>query len=196
MQPLDDDELWTLSYYRLSEITGSLFFGRVLRTLGDSAHCGDLTKHYADEAQHAWAWTDCLRRLDRTPLKLDRAYQDQYAQVIGAPANLMEVLAVTQVFEQRVIGQYARHLKRPGLAAPVRATLEAIMDDERWHLAWVRAALKDMRADYGEAGVARTLSRYHEADRAVFSSTVTDAEARLAHRFGPAAEEEGHACPH
>lgn len=182
---IDADELWTLSYYRLSEITGSLFFGRVLRTLGDHPRAAELTKHYADEAQHAWAWTACLRTLGHNPLKLDRAYQDQYAKVIGAPANLMEVLAVTQVFEQRVIGQYARHLRRPGLAAPVRATLEAIMADERWHLAWVRGALKAMRADYGEAEVARALARYREADRAVFETTVTDAEDRFSRRYGP-----------
>lgn len=176
---INPDELWTLSYYRLSEITGSLFFGRVTRTLGDHPLHAELTKHYADEAQHAWLWTDCLRRLGQDPIKLERAYQDQYATVIGTPANLMEVLAVTQVFEQRVIGQYAIHARRPDVHPTIRSTLDAIMDDERWHLAWVRDALETMKADYGDAAVRKTLARYREADRAVFESTTTDVAERF-----------------
>ena len=157
---ISSDEIWILSYYRLSEITGSQFFGRVARTLGGHPLHAELTKHYADEAQHAWLWTDCLRRLGQPPIKLNSAYQDQYGAVIGAPANLMEVLAVTQVFEQRVIGQYAIHLKRPGLDPAVRDTLETIMLDERWHLAWVRKALEAMKADYGEVAVSKALERW------------------------------------
>ncbi len=181
---IDNDSLWTLSYYRLSEITGSLFFGRVVKTVGDHPLQGELTKHFADEAQHAWLWTDCLKSLGKKPLKLDRAYQDQYASVIGAPGNLMEVLAATLVFEQRVIGQYARHLKAPDLAPQVSATLRTIMDDERWHLAWVRDALKGMWADYGEATVAAAVARYRDADRTVFSDTVSDVTQRLARTVG------------
>ena len=175
------DELWTLSYYRVSEIAGSLFFGRVARTLGGHPLHGELTKHYADEAQHAWLWTKCLRSVGHQPVKLDSAYQDQYGALIGTPANLMEVLAVTQVFEQRVIGQYARHLRRPGTAPAVRETLQTIMLDERWHLAWVREALESMKPDYGETAIRKTLDRYREADRAVFESTMTDAAERFGH---------------
>ncbi len=182
---INNDEHWVLSYYRLSEITGSLFFGRVARTLNDHPLVCELTKHYADEAQHAWLWADCLRRLGCRPQAHDRAYQDQYASFIGAPANIMEVLAVTQVFEQRVIGQYARHLKRPDLHPVVRDTLSAIMLDERWHLTWVRAALRSMYADYGEDSVRAALTRCREADRAVFQTTISDASERLTWLFGP-----------
>lgn len=176
---MQTDDRWLLSYYWLSELTGSLFFGRVVRTLGDHPLSAELTKHYADEAQHAWMWSNCLERFGLTPLTLDKAYQDQYASVIGAPANLMEVLAVTQIFEQRVIGQYATHLKCPDLDPDIERTLKAIMVDEYWHLAWVRKALQSLRADYGEQATSNTLQRYREADRAVFESTKTDVAERF-----------------
>jgi len=64
---LSDDELFVLSYYRSSEINGSLFFGRLARVLRPGPVQHDLTKHFADEAQHAWYWTDCLDRLGARP---------------------------------------------------------------------------------------------------------------------------------
>ena len=58
-----------------------------------------------DEAQHARYWTECINDLDCDPIRLRGSYQDQYLQAAGAPANVMEVMAITQVFEKRVIGR-------------------------------------------------------------------------------------------
>ena len=35
-------------------------------------------------------------------------------EAIGMPVSLMEILAVTQTFEKRVINQYARHAQTEG----------------------------------------------------------------------------------
>ncbi len=176
---LSDDELFLLSYYRSSEINGSLFFGRLARVLRPGPIQHDLTKHYADEAQHAWYWTQCIDRLGARPIKLADAYQDRYLEAAGVPVNMMEVLAITLVFERRVINQYARHLATPSVDPEISSTIARIMEDEKWHVQWVRDALTGMSERYGEDHVAATLKRYRDADREVYAQTITEYEARL-----------------
>jgi len=174
-----DDELWILSFYRTSEISGALFFGRLAKSLRPSEIQHDLSKHFADEAQHAWYWTSCIARLGAEPLRLQEAYQDQYFVTAGMPANLMEVLAITQIFERRVINQYALHSRVPGLQAEIKETLDRIMVDEKWHIEWVRAALKRMEPEYGESTIDATVRRFWEADQEVYRKTMLEHEARM-----------------
>jgi len=178
---INENELWLLSFYRTSEISGALFFGRLAKTIRDGAIQRDMTKHFADEAQHAWLWSSCIERMGGEPLKLDAAYQDQYLAAAGMPANLMEVLAITQVFEKRVIGQYARHAQVAEIPAPVGETIARIMEDEKWHIEWIGDALKRMESDYGAAEIAATLARFRDADREVYSRTMREHEERLQH---------------
>jgi hypothetical protein len=180
---LSDDELFVLSYYRTSEINGSLFFGRLARTIRSGPIQHDLSKHFADEAQHAWYWTDCIDRLGKRPIKLAAGYQDQYLEAAGLPVNLMEVLAITLVFEQRVINQYARHGAIPGLAPEIGATFDRIMADERWHLKWVREALVGMESRYGKEHIAETVARNRAADRDVYAKTLAEYDERLSGLF-------------
>jgi len=182
--PLAENELWLLSFYRTSEISGSLFFGKLARTLRPGPIQVDMTKHFADEASHAWFWTDCIRGRGGEPMKLSDAYQDQYVSAAGMPANLMEVLAITQVFERRVIHQYTAHARLPDLAAPVARTLERIMKDEVWHIEWVKQALESMEPEYGKDAIAQTIERFRAADREVYAKTMAEQEERLKALFG------------
>ena len=100
---IPENDLWLLSFYRLSEINGAQFFGKLAGSLRNEKFRAQMTQHFAEEAQHAWYWTQCIQDLDAQPLQLGRTYQDQYLASIGLPANIMEVLSVTQVFERRVI---------------------------------------------------------------------------------------------
>ena len=177
--PLPEDHLWLLSFYRTSEISGSLFFGKLARTLRPGPIQIDMTKHFADEASHAWYWTECIRDRGGEPMKLEDAYQDQYAAAAGMPANLMEVLAITQVFERRVINQYTRHARLEGLAVPVVRTLERIMQDELWHIDWVKKALESLEPEYGKDTIEKTLERLRAADREVYERTTKEHEQRL-----------------
>ena len=178
---IDKDTLWILSFYRTSEISGALFFGRLARTVRPGAVQGDLTRHFADEAAHARYWTECIERLQAEPLKLDHAYQEQYQVAAGMPANLMEILAITLVFERRVINQYARHLQVPGLAPPIAETLSKIMTDESWHIKWVREALRSMEREYSKESIEATLRRFWEADQKVYQKVVDEHAERIAH---------------
>src|SRR5262245_66453279 len=85
---LPENDLWLLSYYRTSEISGALFFGQVARTLRPGPLQADVTHHFADEANHAKYWTRCIEDLGHNAEKLSGSYQDQYLEAVGLPANL------------------------------------------------------------------------------------------------------------
>ena len=176
---LTENQLWLLSFYRTSEISGALFFGRLARTMKPGTLQRDMTKHFADESQHAWYWTDCIAQLGGEALRLDAAYQDQYMAAAGMPANMMEVLALTQVFERRVINQYARHRKMAGEPELVRATLVRIMRDERWHIQWIRDALAGMAAEFGKDAIRSTLRKFTKADQEVYQKTLAEHQQRV-----------------
>jgi len=185
---MTENERWLLSFYRTSEISGALFFGRLARAMRPGPVQIDMTKHFADESQHAWYWTDCINQFGVTPLKLNDSYQDQYVSACGIPANLMEVLAITQVFEKRVIHQYARHIRVPGLDARIVATIDRIMNDEKWHIEWVRGALKALEPDYGKAEIEATKKKFGEADREVYAKTMKEHEERIGELFATASQ--------
>ena len=178
---LSENDLWLLSFYRTSEITGALFFGRLARSMRPGPVQRDMTKHFADESAHAWHWTHCIERLGAQPLKLDESYQDQYLEAAGMPVNLMEILAITQVFERRVINQYARHERLPGVQPEVQETLTKIMEDEKWHLQWVGDALRVMEPEYGKETVQATLKRFTQADQQVYQQTMDEHAERVQH---------------
>ena len=178
---ISDNELWILSFYRVSEISGALFFGRLARALRPGRIQADMTQHFADEAAHAGYWTDCIERLGAQPLKLEAAYQDQYLAAAGMPVNIMEILAITQIFERRVIGQYQRHSQAPVLHPIEHETIGRIMQDERWHIQWIRDALKGLEGEYGRDQIDATLKRYRDADQEVYRKTMAEHEQRVQH---------------
>jgi hypothetical protein len=180
VQPFGEDDLWLLSYYRSSEIDGAVFFGRVAEMVRSPELSADVAQHFADEASHAAIWTRCITDLGEQPLRIAGSYQSQYFDAIGVPANLMEVMAVTHVFEKRVIGQYHRQLRFPGTHPRVRQALDRIMPDERWHLRYVRRALAAMSDRYGADHVADTVARYTAADREVYAKTLAEYGGRVA----------------
>ena len=177
--PLTENERWILSFYRTSEINGSLFFGKLAKSLPPGPIQHDMTKHFSDEGVHAWYWTSCIQKLGAEPLRLDETYQDRYLVAAGLPTNIMEILAITLVFEKRVIGQYALHRAIPGLQSEVRETIERIMEDEKWHIHWVSSALEILKSEYGEDRVQATLKRFHEADEQVYESVLREHKDRL-----------------
>lgn len=175
-QALTDNERWLLSFYRTSEISGALFFGRLAKMLPPGPIQVDLTKHFADESQHAWFWTKCLDDLNLKPIKLDMAYQDQYLSAAGIPTNIMEVLSLTLIFEKRVIGQYALHRQAATTHPLVKQTIDRIVEDEKWHIDWVTKALKTLESEYSQEQIERTLKKFRDADLEVYQKTVAEHE--------------------
>lgn len=176
---MTENELWLASFYRSSEISGALFFGRVARTVRGPLQ-RDVTHHFADEAAHAAYWTQCIGDLGARAIPMRDAYQDRYLEAVGVPASLMEVMAITHVFEKRVINQYHSHLRREETPAPVRETITKIMRDERWHVRYVRDALTAMADRYGAAEIEATLARFTAADEEIYAKALAEYGERLA----------------
>lgn len=179
MDQLKDNERWVINFYRHSEITGALFFGRLAQYISDPVIKYDLTKHFSDESLHAWYWEDCLHQLGTHSQRSIGSYQDEYFTAIGVPTNMMEILAITQIFESRVIRQYQMHLDIEHISPVVSSTINRIMEDEKWHLKWIRDALKRLAPKYAEGSIEKTLSRYRAIDDEIYGKFCQEHSERL-----------------
>jgi hypothetical protein len=148
---------WRLHWYRQSELEGALLLGRMIRKTTDATVVGHLTKHCADEARHSWLWSRAIETLGLPSIRILRSYQSFYLDEVATPRTLIEVLALTHVFEHRVDQHFAGELQRPNLPAVVRRTLGVMRRDEVGHLDWVahwlsrQAKADELLADYRRA---------------------------------------------
>lgn len=167
---LSEEELWTLSYYRASELAGSLLMGRLARRAADDELRTRLTWHFAEEARHAWRWTEVIRLLGADPLPVTETYQSNYLARVGIPRDEIELLALTYVFERRVAQHFAVHRQLPGLHPLIRATLATMCSEEGPHLRWIRERLDAAAATDGGSRVEDVLRTYEAIDREVYRS--------------------------
>jgi len=166
---IDENELWILSYYRASELAGALVMGRLAHQTDDDDLRVHLTEHCAEEANHAWLWTQAILEVGGTPRRVAETYQSRYHAEIGPPTTVLEVLALTQVFEVRVIRHFRDHLRRPGTHPAVARTLERMIADEAGHIGWVKDRLDRFERETGSGAVAEVLRRFAEVDRKVYT---------------------------
>jgi acyl carrier protein len=169
---ISENDLWILSYYRESELAGGLVMGRLARETDDDDLRVHLTEHCAEEANHAWLWTQTIRRVGGTPKRVAETYQTRYYAEIGMPASLLEILTLTQVFERRVIRHFRAHLKWPDVHPAVAETLQRMIEDEVGHISWVKDRLDRYAEEKGEAIVAETMRRYTEVDERVYEAAM------------------------
>lgn len=166
---ISENELWLLSYYRESELAGALLMGRLARETDDDDLRVRLTEHCAEEARHAWAWTECILNVGGTPKKVSETYQSRYYAAVGSPSNLLEVLALTQIFERRVVRHFRSHLSWPGTHPEIKRTLQQLIEDEADHIRWVKDRLDDYAAANGEAVVKEMMERFKRIDEDVYN---------------------------
>jgi acyl carrier protein len=166
---ISDNELWLLSYYRESELAGALLMGRLARETDDDDLRVRLTEHCAEEARHAWAWTECILNVGGTPKKVSETYQSRYHAAVGNPTNLLEVLALTQIFERRVVRHFRAHLSWPGTHPEIKRTLQQLIEEEANHLRWVKDRLDDYGEAHGEASVKEMMDRFKRIDEDVYN---------------------------
>lgn len=169
---IDENELWILSYYRASELAGALVMGRLAGQTDDDDLRVHLTEHCVEEANHAWLWTQTILAVGGTPRRVSETYQSRYYEAIGPPTTVLEVLALTQVFEKRVVKHFRDHLRRPGTHPAIARTLERMIAEEAGHIGWVKDRLDRWAIDIGEAAVAEILERFAEVDRVVYASLI------------------------
>ena len=170
---ISDNELWILSYYRESELACGLIMGRLARETDDDELRVHLTQHCAEETMHAWLWTQTILEVGGTPRKVSETYQSRYLTAVGPTLSLVEVLALTNVFEKRVVRHFRAHLRRPGTHPVVARTLQRMSDEEAGHLSWVKQRLDRYAREKGATAVSETLRRFAEMDRRVYAEMLT-----------------------
>jgi rubrerythrin len=179
---IEPEEVWVLSYYRASELAGALLFGRLARRTTDGDLAVYLTEQFSEEAQHAWRWTDTLRRLGHRPIPITETYQSRYTREIGLPTSMPTILALTQVFEERIYRHFSLHARRPGTHPLVRETLLSMLSDESGHLDWLRTKLAEYEAA-GRVDLAALTRNYREADERIYRDVLAS-EGRLREFLG------------
>jgi bacterioferritin (cytochrome b1) len=172
-------QVWLLSYYRAAELRGADLLGRLLRKTDDPHLHINLTRHFADEARHAWLWTRRIQELGAAPLPVVDGYQRRLRQYVGLPSSVLELLALTHVAEERVQQRYREHAARPGEDPRTVAVLQIITADEEWHLAWIETWLAGQAREYGSGQIVALLDRYRALEAKAYAELASEEE-----RFG------------
>lgn len=165
--------LHALNFYRASELHGGLLLAQTVRRVRDPQLILQLTRHGAEEVLHAQYWTETILAVGGRPRPTSDTYQARYAAVVGTPMRLLDILALTQVFERRVYRHFLEHLRRPGTHPLVQATLRRMIEEEKDHLRWVKEWL-DREAATRPDAVRDVMRRYEEADERVYTELVTE----------------------
>ncbi|MGK2934431.1 MAG: phosphopantetheine-binding protein [Gemmatimonadaceae bacterium] len=172
MAEVSDNDIWILSYYRESELAGSLVMGRLSQETDDDALRAKLTEHCAEEARHASLWGDTIIELGALPRRVRETYQTRYQERLGAPRTMLDVLALTQVFERRVVRHFAAHLTWPDTHPVIQRTLRTMIADEAGHISWVRDWLNAYAVQHGKIVVQSKLREYEAVDREVYAEVM------------------------
>lgn len=176
-------QMWLLSYYREAELRGADFLQRLLRKTEDPDLQLNLTRHLADEARHAWLWTELIHKLGGAPLAIRKGYQRYLQRQVGLPSSVLDLLALTYVVEERVQQRYCEHVVRPGEDAQTVTVLQTIIADEQWHLAWVKEWLAQQEQKEDRSWVEETLNRYRTLEAKAYAELMIEEE-RLFREFG------------
>jgi bacterioferritin (cytochrome b1) len=172
-------EIALLNFYRASELHGGLILGQMVRRTRDPELILNLTRHSAEEVMHAQLWTETIIAIGGRPAPVRDTYQTRYATEVGTPISMLEILALTQVFERRVYRHFLEHLRRPGLDPIVAATLRRMLDEERGHLTWVKKWL-DSQSLQRPGEVREAMQRYAAVDERVYAAISAEYGWRLA----------------
>jgi rubrerythrin len=165
-----DPEVVICSYYRDAELRGSNLIYRLLRILEDGESQILLSEHLADETRHAWLWTERIKELGFTPVRIDDGYQVRIGRRAGVPRHPVDLLALTIVVEQRALRRYQEHLKRAGVSERTREVLRAVTKDEGWHIDWVRKKARALAEQEGDPGrFERAIARFRAIDKEVWA---------------------------
>lgn len=161
-------EILLYSYYRDGEIHGAGLLYRLLRWWKDPGAQVMLSEHLADETRHAWLWTELIRELGATPVEVTDGYQTRIGKKAGMVRELVDLLALTVVVEQRALRRYTEHMKRSDVPPRTREVLEQVSKDEGWHIDWIRKKGREIAAENQDAGrFDSALQRFRQIDREV-----------------------------
>ncbi|MFY9905031.1 MAG: ferritin-like domain-containing protein [Terriglobales bacterium] len=164
--------------YRNSELHGALLMGRLARSVTSPEVLVGATRHCATEAHHAALLTEVIAKLGGAIDPLTETIQMHYSQDGGIPKDVIDLLVLSEILEERVLTSYREHLRRSDVEPSVRKTLQRIIQDEEAHSGengWAEQLIAGMPAEQ----VAATQQKWRDVDQKVAAAL----HARLAGDF-------------
>jgi bacterioferritin (cytochrome b1) len=172
-----DKLVWIFSFYRDAELRGARLLFNLLQHLKDAEAQLKMSRHLADETRHAWLWTKRIADLGAAPKIVDDGYQRRLGLRTGVPKDLIDLLALTVVVEERARSRYLQHAAMPNVDPETQAVLKAVTEDESWHLSWIERQMREIAQEQGDPERAdRALERYRAIDREVYATLAADEE--------------------
>jgi hypothetical protein len=172
-------ELNRLNFYRASELHGGLVLGQLARRVRDCDLILNLTRHGAEALEHAHVWTETIVALGGVPRPVRATYQARLGNVVGTPASVFQVLALTHVFERRVFRHFIQHAEMPGTHDLVKKALADVIEKEKGHLSWIADWLQ-IEAERRRINVREVLDRFSVADARVYGELIYEYRFRAA----------------
>ena len=175
---ITERDLWLLNLYRNSELHGALLMARLARSVSVPALILGATRHCATEAAHAAQLTEVIVALGGWVDPLADTIQQHYSKLGGTPAQLVDLLVLSEVLEARVVASYREHLRRGDVHPQVRCVLESIIREEEAHSGgqgWIETALT--RID--PAQVLASRSKWSAIDSRVAAALHVELERRF-----------------
>src|SRR5260221_8594553 len=139
----DPRTILLMNYYRDAELRGANLLFRLMSHLDDPDSQVKLSLHLADETRHAWLWTKRILDLGGAPAKVADGYQTRIGLRV-VPRNLIDILALTVVVEERSHQRYTDHAARADVDPATMAVLGDVSNDEKWHISWIKAKLEEV----------------------------------------------------
>jgi bacterioferritin (cytochrome b1) len=186
--PVDQRLVLLFNYYRDAELRGANLLFRLMSHLDDADSQTKLALHLADETRHAWLWTKRITDMGGEPGKVADGYQTRIGLRV-VPRNLIDILALTVVVEERSFQRYTEHAARAEVDPETKAVLEEVSKDEKWHISWIRSKLEEIaRSESALDKMEEALARYREIDEHVYGELLAKERAAFGNqRLGPAA---------
>jgi bacterioferritin (cytochrome b1) len=170
-----DKLVMIFSFYRDAELRGARLLFNLLHHVKDAEAQLKMSRHLADETRHAWLWTKRIADLGAAPVMIDDGYQRRLGLRTGVPKDLIDLLALTVVVEERARSRYVLHAGMPNVDEETLAVLNAVTEDENWHLAWIERQMHDIARQQGNPQRAvQALERYRAIDREVYATLAAD----------------------
>jgi len=166
----DPRKVTLFSYYRDAELRGAGLLMRLLNHLDDPDAQVKLSLHLADETRHAWLWTKRITDIGGQPQQVGDGYQSRIG-LRTVPRNLIDLLALTVVVEERAHQRYLDHAARPNVDKETLDLLHEVTKDEKWHISWIKGKLDEIAAsEGGPARVEAAMQKYRDIDAQVYGA--------------------------
>ena len=165
----DPRTILLMNYYRDAELRGANLLFRLMSHLEDSDSQLKLSLHLADETRHAALWTKRINDAGGAAARIADGYQNRIGLRV-VPRNLIDILALTVVVEERAYQRYTEHSARPDIEPEILEVLREVTKDEKWHISWIKAKLEEIATAEGALDrMQEALERYREIDRQVYA---------------------------